>query len=205
MAVLAPPKPHSHDDLEALVKEARQRQLRRRLFAAAGIAIAAGIALGISALGDSFNQKDSVGSSRPSAPPLCRSSQLSSGYGGFIGASGDVGALVIRNVGSVSCSLLGTPRIVLYSGGMRLLVRQLPANGSVPNSRGPIVHVLAPRKSAYVSFVWSNWCGSSNPMARATFRYFFGGGLVLSQSWGEPGCTARRAPSTLRAAGPLRG
>jgi hypothetical protein len=40
MATLAPPKP-SHDELEALIKEARQRQLRRRLLGAAGVAIAA--------------------------------------------------------------------------------------------------------------------------------------------------------------------
>ena len=43
----APPKPPPHDELEALIKEARARQLRRRLLGAAGIAVAA--ATGLSA------------------------------------------------------------------------------------------------------------------------------------------------------------
>lgn len=43
--MIAPPKPPSHDELEALIKEARERQLRRRLFGAAVVAIAAGVGL----------------------------------------------------------------------------------------------------------------------------------------------------------------
>ena len=38
--MIAPPKPPAHDELEALIKEARERQLRRRLLGAAGIAVA---------------------------------------------------------------------------------------------------------------------------------------------------------------------
>jgi hypothetical protein len=45
--MIAPPRPPSHDELEALIKEARARQLRRRLLGAASIATAAAAGLGI--------------------------------------------------------------------------------------------------------------------------------------------------------------
>ncbi len=45
--MIAPPKPPAQDELEALIKEARERQLQRRLLGAAAIAIGAAIALGI--------------------------------------------------------------------------------------------------------------------------------------------------------------
>jgi hypothetical protein len=38
--MIAPPKPPSHDEREALIKEARARQLRRRLLGAASMAMA---------------------------------------------------------------------------------------------------------------------------------------------------------------------
>lgn len=52
MSVLPPPPttPHQSDELEALIKEARQRQLRRRLLGAVALTVAAGIALAIAAL-----------------------------------------------------------------------------------------------------------------------------------------------------------
>jgi hypothetical protein len=45
--MLAPPLPPSPDEREALIREARARQLRRRLLGAAGVAVAA--AFGLSA------------------------------------------------------------------------------------------------------------------------------------------------------------
>lgn len=53
MSVLSPPpaNPHRSDDLEALIKEARERQFRRRLLlSAVALAVAAGTALAISAV-----------------------------------------------------------------------------------------------------------------------------------------------------------
>ena len=202
--MIAPPKPPAHDDLEALIPEARQRQRRRQLLAVTGIAVAAGLGLGIYAVAGGFAQsRTSRSAGGPGAVPLCRSSQLSSGYGGFLGASGDVGALIIRNMGNGPCSLLLTPRVAVYLHGKRLPVRQLPANGSVPNSHGETtVKTLGAGKSAYVPFRWSNWCRSPG---RATFRYDFGRGLVLRQTWATPDDCAPGSPSTLRVAGPFAG
>jgi len=45
--MIAPPRPPSPDDVEALIREAHARQARRRLLGAAGIAIT--VAIGLSA------------------------------------------------------------------------------------------------------------------------------------------------------------
>jgi hypothetical protein len=203
--MLAPPKPPPRDP-EALIPEARDRQRRRRLIVVSTIAVASGLAVALySVLGGGSSSATTKGRNSASGLPPCRASQLTTLYGVFglvPGHSGDVGALVLKNVGNASCSLPGTPRIGVYSGGRRLAVTQLPANRTVPNSRGPMAHILSPGKGAWVSFLWSNWCGS-NPNAPATFRYDFGSGLVLSQRWARPTCTAPSEPSTLRVAGPL--
>src|SRR5690242_268747 len=47
MVIDSPSRPPSQDELEALIREARQRQLRRRLFVALVVALAAGTVLGI--------------------------------------------------------------------------------------------------------------------------------------------------------------
>lgn len=47
MLMDSPSRPPTQDELEALIREARQRQLRRRLGVAAVVALAAGAALGI--------------------------------------------------------------------------------------------------------------------------------------------------------------
>lgn len=106
--MIAPPKPPSHDELEALIKEARARQLRRRLLGAAGIAIAAAIGLSVYAF-VSGGKLDSVG--QPPAQggratgPLCRSSQLS-GSVFFQGATQTMlGGVTIENRGGATCSM----------------------------------------------------------------------------------------------------
>jgi hypothetical protein len=203
--MIAPPRRPSRDELEALMKEARERQLRRRLLGAAGVAIVAAVALGVFSVLGGFGQNGSTGGSRRGSAPLCRSSQLSAVPLGFGMASGDVGGLDIKNVGSLSCVLPGTPRVVVYARARRLPVRQLPPNAAVPDHRDPVVHVLAPGERAAVIFLWSNWCRPPSSSAQATLRYHFGGGLVLSERWGEPACAAPGSPSTLRIAGPLAG
>jgi hypothetical protein len=76
--MIAPPKPPAPDELEALIKEARERQLRRRLLGAAALAVVAAAGLGIYALAAGSNPVSSGDSSRPSglAPPECRMSNF---------------------------------------------------------------------------------------------------------------------------------
>ena len=76
--MIAPPKPQEHEELEALIKEARERQLRRRLLGAAAVAIAAALALAVyAATIGSDGQSGVTGGSPAGGAPLCRSSQLS--------------------------------------------------------------------------------------------------------------------------------
>src|SRR4051794_38748886 len=75
--MIAPPKPPSHDDLEALIKEARERQLRRRLLGAASVAVVAAIGLGVYALTIGGSNDGHAAVRSPSSAPLCRSAQLS--------------------------------------------------------------------------------------------------------------------------------
>jgi hypothetical protein len=193
--VLAPPKPPA----ELLVKEARERQRRRRLLGAVWVAVVAGVALGAYAIAGGFDWSRTARAPLGSgAVPLCRSAQLSTVPLGFGMAPGDVGGLGLKNVSGSSCALPGTPRVAAYLQGVSLPVRQLPSNASVPDNREPRVHVLAPGKRAAVVFRY--WCRSPNWNARATFRYSFGGGLVLSQKAAVPSCGA---PAILRVAGPL--
>lgn len=202
--MLAPPKPPPHEEPEALMEEARERQRRRRLAGAAAVAIAAGIALGAYAVAAGFHHsRPARGPLDAGGAPLCRTAQLGSVPLGFGMAPGDVGGLSITNKSGLSCSLSHAPRVAVYLGSERLAVSQLPANAAVPDWREPAVHVLAPGKRAAVVFHWSNWCGSPSPGGRVTLRYFFGGGLVLSQTAGEPTCAAPDTPSVLRVAGPL--
>src|SRR3954462_15978990 len=64
--MIAPPRSPSPDEIEALIKEARERQLRRRLLAAAGSAVAGALGLGVYdvAIGGT-QQTDRVSGGRP--------------------------------------------------------------------------------------------------------------------------------------------
>jgi hypothetical protein len=66
--MIAPPKSPSNEELEALVKEARARQLRRRLIGAAGLALAAAAAISIWAA--------VPGAGKPHSKPQGTSSQV---------------------------------------------------------------------------------------------------------------------------------
>jgi uncharacterized protein DUF4232 len=199
--MLAPPRPPS--DPEALIPEARERQRRRQLVLVAAVAVAAGLGIAAYALLDGLGQKSTTEGSPRAGVPLCRSSQLSSGYGAYPMAIGDVGALILTNGGRAACVLPGTPHVTVYFHGHRQPVRQLPANDSVPNSRGERTEqILRPGQGAYLPFLWSNWCKSPGT---ATFRYDFGHGLVLLQRWGTPDQCAPGSPSTLRVGGPFAG
>jgi hypothetical protein len=195
--MIAPPRPPSPGKPEALIPEARDRQRRRRLLGAAGVAVVAGVALGAYAVAGGFDQSRTA-RAPVGGVPLCRSAQLSTVPLGFGMAPGDVGGLGVKNVSASSCALPGTPRVAAYADGTRLPVRQLPPNVSVPDNREPRVQVLPPGKRA--GLVFRYWCRSPNWNARATLSYSFGGGLVLSQKSALPICGA---PSTLRVAGPL--
>ena len=177
--MLAPPRP-PHDDAELLIKEARQRQLRRRLRGAVGVAIAAALGLSVYAL-TSDGGKHSATASRSvaGAPPFCRSAQLS-GSAGFQGATQSMlGGITLQNTSAAACSLpTARPLVGISWHGERLPTKE----GANPNAPPrPRAHILAPGAKAGVYFQWWS-CGGPGPRAavRPTFILRFGRGLLVT-------------------------
>jgi hypothetical protein len=180
--MIAPPKPTSHDELEALIKEARARQLRRRLLGAAGVAIASAAALSIYAftLGNGGRTNLVSGSGR-AIPPSCHASQLSA-TAALNGATGSMfGFATVRNTSLTACSLPATPpRVSIIWRGEQMPAQQkrFAGPGDVP------IHVLAPGRAAFVHMHWAEWCGtpSAGTVIRPTFSLHFGAAVVAAQA-----------------------
>jgi len=187
------------------MKEARQRQLRRRLFGTVGVAVAAAIALGIYALtiGDSGRRTEAA-SSGPGGVPLCRTSQISVNIPILSGLieEGRTGLFVMTNRSRSQCSLpLRAPTASVTLKGARLPVRQVSGRGVVLASWQPLraTHLLKPGGRAAISSYWQNWCGSHSyrPMFREHFR--FDHQLSVSFLIGpHPFCSNRGGSSTIR-------
>ena len=117
--MIAPPSPPAHDELEALIKEARARQLRRRLLGAAGVAIAAALGLSVYAF---FSGGVSRAASSDRGP-----SQAVAGCGAASGwrlklagtwsepTGQHTAPLAITRIGGSACTLSGYPTISLLN------------------------------------------------------------------------------------------
>lgn len=124
--MIAPPKPPSHDELEALIKEARARQLRRRLLGAAGVAVATGLGLGVYALVTGGAHR--VGTASGSRPQVV-TAPCSAAAGWQLRLDGvwsdttgqHTAPLAITRIGGSACTLAGYPKIVLISSQAKAL------------------------------------------------------------------------------------
>jgi hypothetical protein len=204
--MIAPPRRPFQDELEALIKEARERQLRRRLLGAAAVAVAAGLGLSVYALtvGGGTHGRAASGSPRGAAP-ACRSSQLSAEAIWDGGGGNLFNFFTIVNRGS-GCSLpAGRPTVLLIRRGSPLKVDERTApHGLFP---GKPVHTLAPGRRAVVHLDWFNWCGPDVAFARTrtTVTVRFGDGLQVTvpHLLGQPPCMAAGQPSVLTVSPPL--
>jgi Protein of unknown function (DUF4232) len=198
--MIAPPRPPSHDDLEALIKEARERQLRRRLLGAAVVAIASAIALSVYAVTIGSGQPaTSAGHKKPARVPFCRAGQLSASAG-FQGATQTMlGGVSIRNTGDAACSLpQGRPLVTISWRGKPVPTKERPMRTGPP---WPQAHIVAPGKSASVFFQWWS-CGGPGPKeaVQPTFLLRFGHGLAVTAHSGvvTPAfCSGLGAPRSL--------
>lgn len=208
--MLAPPRPPSHDEFEALIPEARARQVRRRLLGAAGIAAVAALALGLYAVFGGTQRQSTSRSRAGAAAGLCRSSQISISVPGLSGVieEGRTGLFVMMNKGSSPCTLpLRPPRATITRLGVPLPVRQVRGRGIVLASWQPLrtIHLLKPGDKAAISSYWQNWCGPPHSY-RAMFaeHYRFDSRLTIALPIGpHPFCSDRRATSTIRVSPPL--
>lgn len=158
MVIDAPPQPPSQDELDALIREARERQLRRRLSAATAITVATAVGLGSYAL--------TSGGSPGTAPVSRHAAGLANcplnGVGLSLQTQGSatqsVTFLTVRNPNHLTCSI-STP-----------VVFEITQNGHrVPISGNPVrvrLHAILRRtRSSYApappgGIWWGNWCGS---------------------------------------------
>jgi Protein of unknown function (DUF4232) len=143
--MIAPPKPPpSHDELEALIKEARARQLRRRLFGAAGVAIAAASGLVVYAFAIGGTQPTNTASGgRPltAAAPcgVAAGWRLRLDPRGWSEPTGQHTApVVLTRVGAQPCTLDGYPTVTfLDARGRGLDFRYSHRGDEVVTSHSP--------------------------------------------------------------------
>jgi hypothetical protein len=189
--MIAPPKSSSHDELEALIKEARARRLHRRLLGAAGIAVAAALALGVYAVTSSSSGSSISGGSRnPSAGASpCRSSQLAAqaDFNHTGGTPSIFGGVMIYNMGHSNCSLPHQRPIVLMSSSRgRVPIREYAFEHELVNQLGGPVPLMARGAFAEVYLLWSNWC--AKPASALTLR-LGDGAQVVAHMHTQPSCT----------------
>jgi hypothetical protein len=178
--MIAPPRRPTHDEREALIKEARERQLRRRLLAAAGVAIAAAIGLGVYAFvtGGHTDRGNSDSRNVRGAVPLCRASQLSSTAGLNGAAFGTMmGTVILTNRSAVACAFpTGRPHVDIFWRGS-----VLPTREAGDRTRGRPIPVLGPHSGAAIDMFWTNGCGrlGHGPVVDPIFRLSWPGRLVV--------------------------
>lgn len=106
------------------------------------------------------------------SPPLVRGCLAGDfkAVAGYQGATGSMsGGVILINVSATPCTVQGRPGIHLTDAKGNLLPvanlqfnRDATANGTpttAPNSAGPLL--LESGATAFVFFVWSNWCGQA--------------------------------------------
>jgi uncharacterized protein DUF4232 len=129
MTIESPPRPPTQDELDALIREARQRQLRRRLVGVAFVALAASAALAIhSVLASSGKASASSGQSRGLVLSACRMPNFAINEIPISGADAlDRFGLQFTNQSSSPCRLDGYPvlRFSDSKGVIPFLVRYL--------------------------------------------------------------------------------
>jgi hypothetical protein len=157
--MIAPPRPPSHDENEALIREARERQLRRRLLGAAGAAVVAALGLSAYALAiGGGGHAEQTGGVAGSGPPLCRPTQLSTsaGYGAAAGTVFD--PVVVANSSSHACSLpAGIPHLQIVFRGKVFPIEQRPWTTGLSGFGPPAGRVLAPGRKAFVEVSWRDF------------------------------------------------
>jgi hypothetical protein len=215
MVVDSPPTAPSPEDLEALIREARERQRRRRLVNVAGVALAAAVGISLYAVTTGQTRTPHARNALGGGPPLCRASQLSTSAG-LSGAAGT--ALVptfITNTSPTACALpAGRPLAQITFRGKPIPTRER----SWPSGMqfGPRAgRVLSAGSKVYVEVGWRGFCPrpaqaptSGGVMVSLLFR----GGLRVSAPEttpegvpGIPGCgESSQPPPWLGVSPPLR-
>lgn len=197
MTVTAPPP--QNEDLEALIKEARERQLRRRLIGAAGLAVAAAIGLGVYALsassGPQTRQGQEGGTFAGSSLPRCQSGQLRLSAPKMWGAAAGslIEDLTLTNSSGTTCSVEGWPTVRRFNGAGQVIPVQLGRWVYTLSGPAPFRVVSLPPGSAATFPIfgqdWNHAADRACPNARR-IQVRPGGGGWLSVARKIPACQA---------------
>jgi hypothetical protein len=198
MGILAPPKPPPQEELEALIKEARQRQLRRRLLGAAVVASAAMLGLAIHALTNDGRAKIDASSPAAARPPLCRSTQVSSSAGVAAAAGTVFDPVTVANTSSHACSLpAGIPHLHVVFRGKVFPIKQVPWGFGLSGFGTPAGHVLKPGRKAFVEVSWRDFCphpAAAPQTGSVTIALRFADGLRTTALQVQPDVTGPSLP-----------
>jgi len=153
--MIAPPRPPSHDELEALIKEARARQLRRRLVCASGVALAAALGLSIYASMTGGARHSATGQEgRPQ--PGVTSCGVPGGWrlklGGLMSepTGQHTAPLALTRTGASACTLSGYPIVALFDArGQQLNFRYSHRGDLVVAAQRPHTVHVGEHGSAY--------------------------------------------------------
>jgi Protein of unknown function (DUF4232) len=130
MSVVAPPQPPRPDELEALIREARERQRQRRLLAAAVVGILAAVGLSVWAAVPRGTAKPShsTRSARGAPIPQCSPAQLDISLPRRFAGLGHInGDLRFTNTSGARCRLSGWPTVTaLEANGAAIPAKRIP-------------------------------------------------------------------------------
>jgi len=172
MSVVPPPQAPRQDELELLIREARERQRRRWTAVAVGVAALSAAIIAVYPLATASSRGDSRSAAfsvRPVAAPRCRGGRLSISFvhrgAAVMGEEG--GLLRFTNTGRGVCSVAGWPTVIaIRRSGSRVEARRIghaPMLFATYWLHGPRVPTLAlPRGASGYAIIG----GFDNPVNR---------------------------------------
>jgi hypothetical protein len=156
MAIDSPPRPPSQDELDALIREARERQLRRRLLGAAAIAIAAAASLGIYAVASGSSSRPTSGASGSGSASNCPLNALPLALQTQGTATQAVTFLTIRNPQRLTCSISASVVFEITANGQRAHVAGNPLRLRLHMKLQGARSRFWPLNGVW----WANYCGA---------------------------------------------
>jgi hypothetical protein len=155
MAIDSPPRPPSHEELDALIREARQRQLRRRLLSAAAIATTAAASLGIYAVFSSGSSHPTAGASDSGLATTCPLSALPLSLQTQGTATQAVTFLNIGNPQRLTCSITAPVVFEITENGRRAHILGNPLRLRLRTTLAGTRSTFWPLNGVW----WGNYCG----------------------------------------------
>jgi hypothetical protein len=180
MAIASPPRPPTENESDALVREARARQRRRRLTGAAAVTLLAGAALvSYAVAGRTAAHPGGLTPSgaRPVSASACRASQLRTSLvhtGSDLGVEG--GLLRVTNLSRTACLLAGWPTVTAVEANGTTITSHHAVNGTMlfgwdglPGKSPPKIR-LQHQSSAYAILANGDNPVGTNPRSCPTAR-----------------------------------